>query len=172
MSDQIPDGRELADALEKADWSNTSIGNKVLIKGAIENFRSAALPEQAGPSREDLRQQDESINPQGLIKHAELIEVGDVPAIRAERLARLAAKPADDGPYLVWSNQHKAWWRPDSRGYTMNVSLAGRYSREEAMKISAHGRDGWTNPKELPEELAIAERDIPTFSQQTPGESK
>lgn len=88
-------------------------------------------------------------------------------------LRRLAAKPAeDDGPYLVWSNQHRAWWRPNSAGYTDDVKRAGRYSRAEAMSISFHGRDGWDSPKGVPDELAIAERDVPVFMVSTTGESK
>lgn len=87
---------------------------------------------------------------------------------------RLAAKPADEGLYLVWSNQHRAWWRPNSAGYTDDVKRAGRYSRAEAMSISFHGRDGWDSPKGVPDELAIAERDVPVFtaSPSTTGEPK
>lgn len=84
---------------------------------------------------------------------------------------RLAAKPAEDGPYLVWSNQHRAWWHPNSAGYTTHVHAAGRYSREEAMSISSTSRDGWRHPEDVPEELAIAERDLPAFASTT-GESK
>lgn len=82
-------------------------------------------------------------------------------------LRRLAAKPAEDGPYLVWSNQHRAWWRPYSAGYTTHVHAAGRYSREEAMSISSTSRDGWRRPEDVPEELAIAERDLPAFASTT-----
>jgi predicted phosphohydrolase len=65
--------------------------------------------------------------------------------------------------YLVWSNQHRAWWRPNSHGYTDNVKRAGIYSRAEAISISFRGRDGWDSPKGVPDELAIAERDVPVF---------
>lgn len=92
-----------------------------------------------------------------------------------DRIAeRLAAKPADEGLYLVWSNQHRAWWRPKSAGYTDDVKRAGRYSRAEAISISFRGRDGWGSPKDIPDELAIAERDVPAFtvSVSTTGEPK
>lgn len=87
---------------------------------------------------------------------------------------RLAAKPANEGLYLVWSNQHRAWWRPNSAGYTDDVKRAGRYSRAEAISISFRGRDGWDSPKGVPDELAIAERDVPVFtaSDSTTGEPK
>lgn len=58
-------------------------------------------------------------------------------------------------PYLVWSNQHRAWWRPNSCGYTIDVRAAGHYSREEAISISGQSRDGWGKPTDLPDELAI-----------------
>lgn len=89
-----------------------------------------------------------------------------------EYALRLAAKPADEGLYLVWSNQHSAWWRPSRAGYTDDVKLAGRYSRAEAISISFQGRDGWDSPKGVPDELAIAERDVPVFTTSTTGEPK
>lgn len=61
-----------------------------------------------------------------------------------------------DVQYLVWSHEHGAWWRPKSNGYTIDMRQAGRYSREEAIKI-CRGRD--QNPgKPLPE-LPVREDD-------------
>jgi len=37
--------------------------------------------------------------------------------------------------YLIWSNEHRAWWGPDSRGYVRGVKQAGSYSRKEALAI-------------------------------------
>ncbi len=62
-------------------------------------------------------------------------------------------------PYLIWSNEHRLWWRHDSCGYTSNVNDAGWYSREEAIRICATARDGWRNgfpPPEIPISLADA----------------
>jgi dihydroorotate dehydrogenase len=45
------DIEKLADALEKADWSGVSIGNKVMLKGAIEILRSIGVA-QAPPVKD------------------------------------------------------------------------------------------------------------------------
>lgn len=59
--------------------------------------------------------------------------------------------------YLVWSNEHRAWWRPNGRGYTIKLEAAGRYTREEAIDI-AGGRLGWIKDRE-PDEIPVLERD-------------
>lgn len=63
--------------------------------------------------------------------------------------------------YLVWSNQHRCWWRANSAGYTNDIRAAGWYSRGEAIDISGQSRDGWGNPSKTPDELAIAINDLP-----------
>lgn len=65
------------------------------------------------------------------------------------------------GLYLVWSNQHRAWWRPNSAGYTKSVVAAGVYSRGEALSISHDGRDGWTGDTGVPDELPVCIDDLP-----------
>ena len=55
--------------------------------------------------------------------------------------------------YLIWSNEHRAWWRPSEAGYTTHVEAAGRYSRERAIAICRDARGGWregTPPPEIP----------------------
>lgn len=37
--------------------------------------------------------------------------------------------------YLVWSNQHAMWWRPNQSGYTQVIEEAGRYPFAEAKEI-------------------------------------
>lgn len=39
--------------------------------------------------------------------------------------------------YLIWSNQHGAWWAPAERGYTQYIEEAGRYSEQRALAIVA-----------------------------------
>lgn len=37
----------------------------------------------------------------------------------------------NDGPYLIWSWQHRSWWKAGGWGYTPNVAEAGRFDRDE-----------------------------------------
>jgi hypothetical protein len=60
--------------------------------------------------------------------------------------------------YLVWSNEHQAWWRPNERGYTTNLSAAGVYSHREALLICATARDGWS-PNKPPPEIPVVKDD-------------
>ena len=39
--------------------------------------------------------------------------------------------------FVIWSLEHQAWWRPDRRGYTCDLSEAGHYTREDAAAIVA-----------------------------------
>lgn len=81
-----------------------------------------------------------------------------VDAVNATR-----ATPAPAGwqepKYLVWSNEHKAWWGPEHRGYTRIISAAGRYDRDEALAIAGTRGGGWVLNKGNPDEIAIPEQD-------------
>lgn len=66
--------------------------------------------------------------------------------------------------YLVWSNEHRAWWRADSSGYTRNVAQAGLYTRDDAISISHKARDGW-EPGDLPDEIPVLLADTPRWVQ-------
>lgn len=37
--------------------------------------------------------------------------------------------------WLIWSNEHGAWWRPNAAGYTAFRVAAGRYSYADAVVI-------------------------------------
>lgn len=37
--------------------------------------------------------------------------------------------------WLIWSNEHKAWWKAGKRGYTATLSQAARMTFEEACQI-------------------------------------
>lgn len=63
------------------------------------------------------------------------------PGLRAQLVATLVGKYDDEsrahGPmgWLVWSNEHGAWWAPSSNGYVENVADAGRYTLANARQI-------------------------------------
>lgn len=59
--------------------------------------------------------------------------------------------------YLVWSNEHGAWWRQYAHGYTLDFNEAGRFTRMEAIKYST-ARD--QRPGERLPELPILEDDV------------
>lgn len=42
---------------------------------------------------------------------------------------------SDNRKYLIWSNEHRAWWAPGGLGYTTLTHAAGRYSKEAAEDI-------------------------------------
>ena len=54
--------------------------------------------------------------------------------------------------WLVYSNEHSAYWRPDEKGYTTDVAQAGRYTKEHADEIcqaAIPGRIGRGKPPEV-----------------------
>jgi len=71
----------------------------------------------------------------------------------------LAGMDQAEPRYLVWSNEHKAWWGPEHRGYTRIIANAGRYDRDEALTIAGKRGGGWYLNKGNPDEIAIPEQD-------------
>jgi hypothetical protein len=54
--------------------------------------------------------------------------------------------------YLIWSNEHSAWWRLKRIGYTLIIGDAGRYSEAEAREICARAnqcRPAGAEPNEV-----------------------
>jgi len=45
-------------------------------------------------------------------------------------------------PYLIWSHEHSAWWGPGEHGYTPELTEAGRYTREDALRICRKAMPG------------------------------
>lgn len=76
------------------------------------------------------------------------------------RVADLEAKlkQVADTRCLIWSHEHSAWWGPCSQGYTTNLTLAGIYSREEAIEIVDRATLDWTK---APNEVVVRLVDVP-----------
>jgi hypothetical protein len=57
--------------------------------------------------------------------------------------------------WVIWSEEHGAWWAPGSHGYTTSLRQAGRYSRERAEEIVENAnrylREGARNEVALPD---------------------
>lgn len=78
---------------------------------------------------------------------------------RAKGSVRGLDTDAAGDKYLVWSNEHRAWWRADQCGYTVFVNAAGVYTREEAIQICVGAHNGWQSecaPYEVPVRLSDA----------------
>ena len=67
--------------------------------------------------------------------------------------------------YLIWSNEHGAWWAPNGMGYTRVIEEAGRYSPGDAERIVGRATVGGTlmvtrdgtlgQPLSVPPEVAV-----------------
>lgn len=65
--------------------------------------------------------------------------------------------PTDQDLWVLWSNDHGAFWRENACGYTQDVSKAGRFSREfaEAVVASDCKRSSSTLPRDVPAEVML-----------------
>lgn len=57
--------------------------------------------------------------------------------------------------WVVWSNQHGAWWGPKWRGYTTLFHEAGRYSSRDMRMILEKANSNLPAGQEYPDEVAI-----------------
>jgi hypothetical protein len=65
----------------------------------------------------------------------------------------MADDSRDEAVYVIWSNEHRCWWGPDSCGYRAKLANAGRYGRDDAINICISARGGREhnhNPTEVP----------------------
>lgn len=51
--------------------------------------------------------------------------------------------------YLVWSEEHGAWWRANKYGYTREILEAGMYSEEDAREIIKEAHKHTTALREI-----------------------
>lgn len=67
--------------------------------------------------------------------------------------------------YVIWSNEHKAWWAPSKLGYKWHIKDAGLYSREDAMAIVDGATFGQWDKAEPPNEVLVRIEDLPESAQ-------
>ena len=75
-------------------------------------------------------------------------------AAKALRAARELADCMHKG-FLIWSNEHTGWWRPNAAGYTINVLAAGRYSIDKAAAIQREFIRGRRIGSHAPSEIMV-----------------
>ena len=68
---------------------------------------------------------------------------------------------SENQKYLIWSNEHNAWWASNAvGGYSKSIEFARRYNRATALEICNYANRAWdvsdTGPDELPIEESIA----------------
>jgi hypothetical protein len=74
-------------------------------------------------------------------------------SIELAAIAGCTLKLPPAGEWLIWSNEHRGYWRGDQLGYTEEVSEAGRFSLVEAIEIcerASFGSRGVPNETMLP----------------------
>lgn len=54
--------------------------------------------------------------------------------------------------WLIWSNEHRAWWKPGEYGYTTLTQRAGFYSEADAKRIVAQAN---IVPRDPPHEVMV-----------------
>jgi hypothetical protein len=62
--------------------------------------------------------------------------------------------------YLIWSNEHRAWWGPARSGYETHAENAGQYSQREAVEICADAMPGTFARLGMPPELPVRVEDV------------
>lgn len=70
-----------------------------------------------------------------------------------------------DDPYLIWSHEHSAWWKPGARGYTNSPALAGRFNPDVALAICINAIPGTAQRLRALPKLPVRLADLLTILQ-------
>lgn len=89
------------------------------------------------------------------VRHA-IARATPIDRLRAERDAQLNNPLISR--WLIWSNEHSAWWGPLCCGYPDNIAAAGRYTIEQAVDICT--QRSWMRGQ-IPPETMIHESSLP-----------
>lgn len=63
--------------------------------------------------------------------------------------------------YVIWSNEHRMWWRANNHGYCTDIGQAGIYMHGDALDIVENATMHQDAHKEALNELAICIDDLP-----------
>lgn len=103
--------------------------------GVLEKYRKIAAAQEAQPA--PAQNQEPSVN--GQYTETELLQIAEQAIKGMLGTARTMAEAylsvlgrITSGGWLVWSNEHEAWWGPNRAGYYTDINSAGRYSLSEA----------------------------------------
>lgn len=66
----------------------------------------------------------------------------------------------NDDSYLIFSVEHTAWWGPGGCGYPRRLSEAGRYTRDQALRICTDAMPGTAARLGALPELPVREDDV------------
>lgn len=66
--------------------------------------------------------------------------------------------PVEPFDYVIWSNEHGAWWKPARCGYTKEIRRAGWYQRQTALAIC--GRALFGSRVGIPNEIPVRVADM------------
>ena len=78
----------------------------------------------------------------------------------------------NDDTYLIWSNEHGAWWGPHRNGYVVRVEDAGTYTRSVALNICCSAMPGRLRGdpiNELPVRLSDMQFMLDRYQEAYPG---
>jgi len=64
--------------------------------------------------------------------------------------------------WLVWSNEHNAYWKPARRGYTKDKDAAGRYSTAAATEICDNANQ-FIPENRIPNEIMVPSPELVSF---------
>lgn len=75
-----------------------------------------------------------------------------------------------DDKVLIWSGEHRMWWRPEGKGYSQDIHHAGIYTRVEAEDYTSHcGPEKMINIIPLEEALQEHVHQNPDYDEGTVG---
>lgn len=80
---------------------------------------------------------------------------GAPPAPVAAATPQPTTVPPDARGWLIWSQEHRGWWKPGELGYTPDITHAGRYPLDQAVRICRAANIHLSAAGAIPEESLV-----------------